>query len=723
MKIKILSATVCLCLILSLASGVTLGAETQEGPAEGTPVSCQEGCSLAEGHSGACELYDAGWQDAEGGAWQYGPLAAALHSVQPGGTVKLLKDFYITGQTGIPSITKPMTLTSADPEHPCKLTCAIDGHPTLLIIASDACLKDILIDGGAEAGLRAIGPLVLVQNGNLTLGEGASIRNNRNVNNSRGNNWLGGGVFLYGTMTMEPGSSIQNCSAWAGGGVAVVNSGDSCLTMKGGSIETCESYQGGGVCIFHGSFQLEDGEVKNCRAVTPPETIPIADTDINSPGEGGGVFLAWANCSMEMSGGSLTGNSARYGGGVGCDAGTLTVSGGTVTGNYAEKYGGGILASPGLKIFLSGKFVIADNESGNEGYENLYLDGSEDWDETDPGATATTPFVVTGPMQTDINLGLSRWMHPIKDDPARAYRIVAVPGEGYVITQADRAHFISDDPKYVVRLIEEDGVAKLALTFPTVTYRDGLNGEIFPEETYTCTGGDDTPGFLGETNREGWAFKGWDPEWAPTVTEDSVYTAQWEPLYTITYEDGVGGEAFDTQVTSGLPEGTDTPAFLGTPQREGYLFLGWSLTVADKVTGNAVYTAQWAPQPVDPPNEPSYDDDDDDDDPPVRPTPKPTPTPNPSPTAAPSPEPTSEPLPIPSETPPPTQVPPTQTPQPTPAPTQPPEPDPAPEATPKPSPDPVPKTGDPTHTAVWGLCALGALVGIILTLRPGRKRR
>ena len=65
--------------------------------------------------------------------------------------------------------------------------------------------------------------------------------------------------------------------------------------------------------------------------------------------------------------------------------------------------------------------------------------------------------------------------------------------------------------------------------------------------------------------------------------------------YTVTYTDGVDGEeVFKDQVYSGLTAGTATPAFAGgTPTREGYVFAGWKLAVAEKVTGNATYVAQW----------------------------------------------------------------------------------------------------------------------------------
>ncbi len=194
---KFRSAALCLLLLLALTAGTSRGSSP-----------CKEGCSLTAGHEGECVLYDAGWQNEAGGAWEYGSLAAALHFVEDGGTVKLLRDFYVSPQTGVPMISKSITLTSADPANPCRLTTAMSPHPTLLGVMADVCLRDIIIDGGAE--LVANGPLVLVQQGSLTLDEGAVIRNNYNGNNSRGNNFLGGGVFLYGTMTMKPGYAIEN---------------------------------------------------------------------------------------------------------------------------------------------------------------------------------------------------------------------------------------------------------------------------------------------------------------------------------------------------------------------------------------------------------------------------------------------------------------------------------------------------------------------------------
>ncbi|MDE8333689.1 internalin, partial [Erysipelothrix rhusiopathiae] len=76
--------------------------------------------------------------------------------------------------------------------------------------------------------------------------------------------------------------------------------------------------------------------------------------------------------------------------------------------------------------------------------------------------------------------------------------------------------------------------------------------------------------------------------------------AQWEKnievkkTYEVVYRDGIQDEnSFKDQVYEGLEEGSQTPEYVGTPQREGYRFKGWSPKVSESVTENTVYVAQW----------------------------------------------------------------------------------------------------------------------------------
>ena len=147
----------------------------------------------------------------------------------------------------------------------------------------------------------------------------------------------------------------------------------------------------------------------------------------------------------------------------------------------------------------------------------------------------------------------------------------------------------------------------------TVTYTDGAaNGAAFAEQKHPdLLPGTPTPAWEGVTDKpywEGHVFIRWEPTVAPTVTGDVTYVAQWkddrdsngvpddeETKYTVTYTDGVEGEeVFKDQVYEGLLSGEATPKFDGRePARKGYVFAGWKPAVAEKVTGNATYVAQW----------------------------------------------------------------------------------------------------------------------------------
>ena len=142
----------------------------------------------------------------------------------------------------------------------------------------------------------------------------------------------------------------------------------------------------------------------------------------------------------------------------------------------------------------------------------------------------------------------------------------------------------------------------------TVTYTDGVDGEeVFADQVYgNLLSGVATPAFEGTPTREGYVFKGWNPAVAEKVTGDATYAATWgedknnngiddneETKYTVTYKDGVDGEVFADQVYENLLSGVATPAFEGTPTREGYVFKGWEPSVAEKVTGDATYAATW----------------------------------------------------------------------------------------------------------------------------------
>ena len=185
--------------------------------------------------------------------------------------------------------------------------------------------------------------------------------------------------------------------------------------------------------------------------------------------------------------------------------------------------------------------------------------------------------------------------------------------EGYVFTGWDPevAQTVNGDATYTAKWGEDkngNGLPDDLEDKFIVTYTDGVSGEAFEDQVYSdLLSGLDTPAFQGDTPaRKGYVFMGWNPAVTDKVTESVIYTAQWEldensngipdkeeERYSVTYTDGVSGEAFEDQVYSDLLEGLNTPEFNGTPERKGYVFAGWQPEVAKTVSGNATYTAKW----------------------------------------------------------------------------------------------------------------------------------
>lgn len=96
-------------------------------------------------------------------------------------------------------------------------------------------------------------------------------------------------------------------------------------------------------------------------------------------------------------------------------------------------------------------------------------------------------------------------------------------------------------------------------------------------------------------------FKEWvrtDDNETGDVTFTASYTAtpkQPTPTeFTVTYTDGVNNEEVFKDQTTKAAEGDLTPEFVGgEPERKGYTFNGWDPEVAETVTGDVTYTAQW----------------------------------------------------------------------------------------------------------------------------------
>lgn len=162
------------------------------------------------------------------------------------------------------------------------------------------------------------------------------------------------------------------------------------------------------------------------------------------------------------------------------------------------------------------------------------------------------------------------------------------------ITEVDDAYTLGD-------VVANDGSVLSKYTYPWVCvmtldankYLDAYNSECREYGTHYLKDGQaatETATWYWNADLSKWQFRSSE---AP-IYIDITHTAPTPEVteYTVTYKDGVDGAAFADQ-TYTVKEGDATPAFDGTPTREGYVFLGWEPEVAETVTANATYTATW----------------------------------------------------------------------------------------------------------------------------------
>lgn len=162
------------------------------------------------------------------------------------------------------------------------------------------------------------------------------------------------------------------------------------------------------------------------------------------------------------------------------------------------------------------------------------------------------------------------------------------------ITDVDDAYTLGD-------VVANDGTVLSKSTYPWVCvmtldankYLDAYNSECREYGTHYLKDGQaatETATWYWNAALSKWQFRGSE---AP-IYIDITHTAPTPEVkeFTVTYTDGVDGAAFADQ-TYTVKEGGATPAFDGTPTREGYVFLGWEPKVAETVTGDATYVATW----------------------------------------------------------------------------------------------------------------------------------
>ena len=210
------------------------------------------------------------------------------------------------------------------------------------------------------------------------------------------------------------------------------------------------------------------------------------------------------------------------------------------------------------------------------------IDGSYQGSGVQPDGNGGYTYTVTIAAAEYVKKYNARWPHSlVKGEPAEK--------PVTLVWNADEREWLFADASAVPVIFNVECLY-------TVTYEDGANGSVFKTVSFpNLKKGEATP-TIDDPIRVGYKFAGWEPTVAKTVTGDVTYIAQWKEVdttFTVKYNDNVKGKAFKEQVYEDLKYNEETPDFNGKPERSGYTFTGWKPVVADRVTKDVVYYAQW----------------------------------------------------------------------------------------------------------------------------------
>ncbi|MBE6334492.1 MAG: hypothetical protein E7071_06705 [Bacteroidales bacterium] len=165
----------------------------------------------------------------------------------------------------------------------------------------------------------------------------------------------GGALYIVGggSLTMASGTISQNSTSTGDGGGIYINGGN--ITVTDGSlIENVSGANGGGVCLLDGTVEMGNGRIANNKSSVYGGGVYVYNSVIDSPQ------------TVNFSGGSLVGNSSKYGGGV-CVNGNISLIIGNVeiAENVAENGGGATLLNGASVLF--GKGEIKNNRALKSG--------------------------------------------------------------------------------------------------------------------------------------------------------------------------------------------------------------------------------------------------------------------------------------------------------------------------------------------------------------------
>ncbi len=403
------------------------------------------------------------------------------------------------------------------------------------------------MNGGViEGGSRA----VIAQSGATFNMSGGEIRNRKGGN--------GGGVRVYGATFVMSGGTINGCSADTGGGLYATN--QSTITISDGTISGCKAWSsgkgnGGGLYANHSTIKITGGTISGCDGrwggglyAENSSTITITDSTISGckAGAGGGLCVVGStlNIKDDIISECIASDTGK-GGGLYAENSTLTISGGTIKGNKAA-YGGGVALkdSKVKKEDPITNWTVVDNEAYKTDTGSGYVGGGIYLENGSMNASAGSNKIYNNTADghgADICLDGSS---TIKLPNA------ANMGAKYHDSGINIDNWYNDNPRYtpsesgqvVEAGVELKGGLSLVASYKASPVRIEIdaNGGVGGSGSQTVQKGTNVT--LEAPTKEGHLFKGWKDEKGNsypagedgkvkiTVTGDMTLTAEWKKL-------------------------------------------------------------------------------------------------------------------------------------------------------------------------------------------------
>lgn len=315
---------------------------------------------------------------------------------------------------------------SADGNEAVTLTRAsgFKGSALLRVSGGELTVENVVFDGGAawtgntntylQRGTSTqndvSAPLLNLTGGKVTLGAGSALQNNSNPSGAGAVN------MTKGTLTLAGGSLLNNYGGSHGGALYATGSGCTVLIQSGEIRGNQANSSSGGLCVDSGaSLTIEGGTIRNNYTRGRAGGLFINGTFVMTSGEirdnradgannnGGGGGIVHNNGSFTLSGDArIEGNSTgTTGGGIASFGGQLNLAGGTITGNTA-KNGGGVYKN--TQQTAGSLQVTGGSVTGNTGDYDVVVTQSVTLGETiDPRYLGTTSFAHSFTVRFDGN--------------------------------------------------------------------------------------------------------------------------------------------------------------------------------------------------------------------------------------------------------------------------------------------------------------------------------